>query len=290
MLPNFLIVGTQKAGTTSLWNYLRQHPDVFMPEVKEVNFFKSSARNYDCGLEWYESFFDGHSGEKAVGEASPRYMMYEEVPARIAKMDSTVRLIFILRNPVDRAYSHYWHSVRDGYETLSFEEAIEQENFRIEKSEFAMRAYSYVTRGFYYQQILSFLECFPLESMLFLLFWDLVHSRQELLQETHRFLGVNEDFVPEKISNVRNKGQAIRSMKLHRFFLSDAGGRLTSLIGRFIPKSLGQRAFKQLRILNKGGKYSPMSNGTRESLIRLFEAENEKLSALINRDLDHWNS
>lgn len=151
MLLNFLIVGIQKGGTTSLWSYFRAHPDVFMPETKEVNFFRSSADNWEWGVEWYEQLFEGHDGERAVVEASPRYMYYENVPARIRQVNEDMRLVVVLQNPVDRAYSHYWHTVRNGEDDLPFEEAIERETERVQRSEFAGRAYSYVSRGFYHE-------------------------------------------------------------------------------------------------------------------------------------------
>jgi hypothetical protein len=132
MIPNFLIAGTMKGGTTSLWYGLRQHPDVFMPEEKELNFFKSSAGNYQNGIEWYKQKFEGHDGESAVGEASPRYMAFEEVPRRVHEMNPNMRFIFVLRDHVDRAYSHYWHMLRQANETLSFEEAVDREADRIQ--------------------------------------------------------------------------------------------------------------------------------------------------------------
>lgn len=106
MLPNFLIVGAARAGTTSLYYYLKQHPDVFMSPKKEIDFFDVD-KNFEKGLDWYERYFEGYTGQKAIGEASPLYMYLEKVPKRIAKVIPDVKLIFILRNPVDRAYSHY---------------------------------------------------------------------------------------------------------------------------------------------------------------------------------------
>ncbi|RLF35719.1 MAG: sulfotransferase, partial [Thermoplasmata archaeon] len=111
MLPNFVIAGPPKSGTTSLLFYLERHPDVFV--INEPHFF---SRNYEKGIEWYESLFEKHKKEKAVGEKSPSYFFDPKVPLRIKKHIPDVKLIFIFRDPIKRAYSEYWHNVIHGTE------------------------------------------------------------------------------------------------------------------------------------------------------------------------------
>ena len=126
VLPTFIICGTQRGGTTTLYHYLKEHPQICMSEKKEVHYFDL---NYHKSLQWYESHFKDCQNKKVktIGEASPFYMYLREVPERIDETLPDVKLIFILRNPVDRAYSHYWHEVKLGVEYLPFEEAIKRE-------------------------------------------------------------------------------------------------------------------------------------------------------------------
>jgi len=127
MLPNFLIVGAQKAGTSSMVIYLSEHPDVSVP-LNEIHFFDIDER-YKKGLKWYEKHFKKWNGQKAIGEKTPIYMYLEKVPARIAKDLPNIKLIFMLRNPTDRAWSNYWMRVRKGREFLSFREVLDKQTF-----------------------------------------------------------------------------------------------------------------------------------------------------------------
>ncbi|MEO0854539.1 MAG: sulfotransferase domain-containing protein, partial [Cyanobacteria bacterium J06648_11] len=137
MVPNFLIIGAQKAGTTSLYAYLRQHPCVHAPDMRELHYF---THNFNRGLTWYKSqfpsspvrFFDTVVRRQPFlsGESSPTYLLYPQVPRRVAALIPEVKLIALVRNPVDRAYSHYSMMVRRRFETLSFADAIAREDER----------------------------------------------------------------------------------------------------------------------------------------------------------------
>ena len=119
--PNFLIIGAQRCGTTSLYNYLIQHPQIVPSSKKEVHFFDL---NFHLGQSWYEKHFPEVSDNILTGEASPYYIFHPLCPKRIFDYDPSVKLIVILRNPIDRAYSHYRHIVRLGHEPLKFEDAL----------------------------------------------------------------------------------------------------------------------------------------------------------------------
>ena len=140
-LPNFLIIGSAKGGTSSLHYYLRQHPQIFMPDLKEPRFFAleggilnfqnpDSAINYNSitTLREYESLFANVTNELGIGEASPLYLYSEKAARRIKHYVPDAKLMVILRNPVDRAFSCYTHLLREGYETLSFEAALKAES------------------------------------------------------------------------------------------------------------------------------------------------------------------
>ena len=109
MLPNFIIAGAEKSGTSSLLFYMSEHEDIFTPAKKEIHFF-DDGDNFNEGIDWYKQWFTGWSGEKAIGECTPIYMYFPECAQRIHDVYPEMKLIFILRNPVDRAYSNYWHS------------------------------------------------------------------------------------------------------------------------------------------------------------------------------------
>src|SRR5690349_3699828 len=171
LLPDFLIIGAQRGGTTSLYNYLQAHPNIHSASIKEVHFFD---RKFQKGVHWYRAHFPmrltkvyagrfRHEGF-VTGEASPAYLFHPQVPERIARLLPRVKLIVLLRNPVDRAYSQYYHTLQLGYETLTFEEAIAAEEERIagEREKISQDEYyqshafkhqSYLSRGIYVDQL-----------------------------------------------------------------------------------------------------------------------------------------
>jgi hypothetical protein len=199
-LPDFLIVGTQKGGTTSLFNYLIQHPQVLSPLRKEIKFFDS---NFFRGFSWYRAHFPLISklrGAHALtGEASPYYMYHPSAPERIKAALPSVKIIAILRNPVDRAYSHYQHMVRVGREDLSFESAIEKESERLsgEAEKIAANVaypqyrhiqYSYLERGLYVEQIQKLYRLFPRENILILKSENLYTEPANIMDAAFTFL------------------------------------------------------------------------------------------------------
>ncbi len=177
-LPSFLILGAQKAGTTALYAYLREHPDVTGPVWKEVSFFD---RHYARGARWYRGNFPVRGRRAAaVGEASPSYLFHPLAPQRVRSLLPHVRLIALLRNPVDRAFSHYQHEVVLGRESLSFEDALEREEERLAGEVERLTAdptyfshawwnYTYKARGLYAEQLERWLALFPREQLLVLL-------------------------------------------------------------------------------------------------------------------------
>lgn len=207
-LPDFLIVGTQKGGTTSLFNYLIQHPQVLSPLRKELKFFDS---NFFRGLSWYRAHFPLKSKLRAAqaltGEASPYYMYHPTAPERIQSALPSVKIIAILRNPVDRAYSHYQHMVRVGREDLSFEQALEAEPERLAGEAEKIAAdpaypqyrhiqYSYLERGRYVDQVQKLSRLFPKENILILKSEDLYTEPANIMSATFTFLGLH--FKPGK--------------------------------------------------------------------------------------------
>lgn len=176
-LPNFLIIGAQKAGTTALYAYLRRHPDITGPSWKEVSFFD---RHYVRGEAWYRGNFPNALRARGlIGEASPSYLFHPLAPRRASALVPGAKLIALVRNPVDRAFSHYQHEVALRREPLSFEEALAAEDERLRGEEAKIRAdpayfsqawwnYTYRARGRYAEQLERWLTFFPREHLLVL--------------------------------------------------------------------------------------------------------------------------
>ncbi len=207
-LPDFLIIGTQKGGTTSLYLYLNEHPNIGGAVIKEIHFFD---KNYHLGLSWYRAQFptplrklytrDIRKQNYIIGEASPNYIIHPHTPERIAKILPHVKLIALLRNPVERAYSQYRHNVARGYEQLSFADAIEaeEERTREEKEKVlsdeqynstVFSRYSYLARGIYVDQLKNWLNFFPEEQLLLLKSEELNSEPTEIFKQTLAFLNV----------------------------------------------------------------------------------------------------
>ena len=199
MMPSFLVIGAQKCGTTSLFNYLLQHPSIRAPVKKEVGYFSS---NFNKGIEWYQSFFPiawHQDRQYLTGEASTGYIYHPHAPYRIANTIPQVKLIALLRNPVDRAYSHYHHTVRMGKEDLPFAEAIEAEEERVGEIKAKMledgnyydksyHYYTYLSRGIYVEQLKPWLKLFPQQQLLILKSEDFFARSALTLQRVLNFL------------------------------------------------------------------------------------------------------
>lgn len=203
-LPDFIIIGAQRAGTTSLYNYLVEHERILPSHSKEVHFFDN---HYGRGLGWYRAHFPtrrsmaGDGLSRVTGEATPYYMFHPHAPGRIADSIPEVRLIVLLRDSIDRAISHHQHEVRMGVEKLSFADAVEAEPRRLagemERLEndpgyysFNLQHYSYLARGEYAAQLRRWLDLFPREQILALKSEDFYAEPALALEQTFHFLGL----------------------------------------------------------------------------------------------------
>ena len=198
-LPGFLILGAQKAGTTALYAYLRRHPHITGPSWKEVSFFD---RHWTRGEAWYRGNFPNvlRARGDLVGEASPSYLFHPLAPRRVAELVPNAKLIALVRNPVDRAYSHYHHEVALGREPLSFEDALAAEDGRTRGEEERLAAepgyfsrawwnHTYKARGRYAEQLGRWLEVFPREQLLVLPSEELLGEPERAHARLLQFLG-----------------------------------------------------------------------------------------------------
>jgi hypothetical protein len=252
LLPDFVILGTQRGGSTSLYRYLEQHPWVEPAVRKEVHFFDF---NWTRGAAWYRAHFP-LAWRRAwaqriarrpllTGEGSPYYLVHPHAPRRLASLLPGARLIALLRNPVDRAFSHYQKSARSGAETLSFEDAVaaeperlapEIERMRRDESYYSVahQKQSYVTRGIYADQIAAWREHVPAERLLILCSEDFFRDAAGTLRRVQEFLGLPAQELREyrRYNRARYEpmGDAVRR-RLSDFF-EPHNRRLEELVGR----------------------------------------------------------
>ncbi|MGZ8629905.1 MAG: sulfotransferase family protein [Actinomycetota bacterium] len=202
-LPDFLIIGAMKCGTTSLYHYLRDHPQIFMPSIKAPEFFAEES-NWGRGIGWYRRQFEGAGpGVVAIGEASnvyTKYPRYRGVPARIADHIPHARLVYVVRDPIDRIRSHYQTRVTEGTERSPIGLAVRENPIYLDYSRYAM-------------QLDQYLDHFPREQLLVITAEDLRDDRQATVQEVYGFLGVGSDHVPDDMDRVfyETKHRAPRS-------------------------------------------------------------------------------
>ncbi len=202
---DFLIVGTQKGGTTALASFLAQHPSVFIPEIKEAHFFDITRKYYDskkqspCYSDYHRLFASAKS-DQLWGEATPIYMFLPFVPRRIYEYDCAMKIIFLLRDPVKRAFSHFSMQRSRNWETRSFMVAVAIEFLRLhllsrdlDNLRDPVRIHSYVSRGFYSKQIARFLGLFPRENCLFLKSEELLGQHDLVMRNICGFLGVDPE-------------------------------------------------------------------------------------------------
>jgi len=196
-LPDFLVIGAQKAGTTALYAYLRWHPAILGPFWKEVSFFD---RHWWRGEAWYRGQLPFRTEGRLVGEASPSYVFHPLAPERVYSLVPDVRLIVLVREPAERAYSHYQHEVALGREPLSFEDALDTEDERLRGEVDRLRAdprafsrewwdHAYAARGLYADQIERWLEFFPREQVLIVTTEELGERPAETYASVLAFLG-----------------------------------------------------------------------------------------------------
>ena len=296
-MPNFLIIGAAKAGTTALYHYLQQHPQIYMSPHKEPRFFALEGESIDfqgpgdktrfrfvTDMDSYRALFDGVSDEIAIGEASPWYLYVPQAGDRIKHHLPDVKLIAILREPVARAYSNFVHALREGLEPLEdFAQAMEAEAERISHN-WSYR-WHYRQKGFYYGQIKHYFELFDREQIKVYLYEDFISNPASLLEDIFRFLGVDETFEPN-LSRKHNVSGIPRNVLLDQFLIRDTRPR--RILTRLLPsKRLRQPLKNKLMKLNLRPK-PPLEPSVKERFQQEYREDILKLQELIQRDLSKW--
>lgn len=305
-VPDFIIGGGMKCATTSLHHMLGRHPDVFIPDY-ELKFFSVDdfvqqpefvyprgngewisydyERFFDEYLEWYSAFFEPAETNHLIGEDTPTYLAAEHAPQRIANLLPGVKLIFLLRNPVERTYSHYWHWVRSGRAFYSFEDCLRFQTVPL------------LQRSFYREQLQAYFDRFDASQIKVVLFEQLVKEPEVVFHDVLGFLGLSEaPLAPE--SSAKNLGSTPRFKKLkllhNRLMRTFIGYKHTNFlpgnVKDVIPRRWGY-IDKILRTVNpmRPVKPKPMGDESRKFLTDYFVRRNAGLSELLGYSLTpYW--
>jgi hypothetical protein len=298
-LPNFLVIGAGRAGTTSLYNYLRQHPEIYMSPIKETNFWAylgEGLKDEDLdrhgeaivfpvrSLRKYERLFEGIASEKAIGEVSPRYIGSKDTAVCIASHLPNVKLVAILRDPVERAYSSYLFHRRDGREERTFETAIDEEDSGTVSDALRYGQRRYVGLGYYYRLLKPYFKLFPEQTAVFL-FDDLRSDPLGLMSDLFRFLQVRPSFVPDM--SVRYNVSGIPTGRLARTAFKKRPALIRAK--RAMPPAIQNwldRVIEPARAARLDAP--PLRPDTRQRLASRYEEDVGKLAKLIDRDLSGW--
>ena len=306
-LPNFFVVGAAKAGTTSIYNYIKLHPEVYVSLIKEPNFFstdidvskfrKTYKKEIELGYEqfykygtqahltfirsWedYYKLFENVKNEKAIGEFSTSYLYSKIAAKNIYNNIENAKIIIVLRNPIERAFSHYIMDLKIGYTNLSFMEAIKKDMNAKEKGWGITSLY--LELGEYYEQVKRYLDIFPKESVKIYLFEDLKNTKN-LILDLYEFLNVNPDLYFPDVSQKFNRGKIPKSKTL--FYFATKIGFIN--LGRKIMPSYIKNKFKKLLFSEKS--LPRLTDNEKKFLISYYEKDVKKLSELIERDLSSW--
>jgi len=312
-LPTFVIVGERRSGTTSLAKWLEPHPDVFLHPRLDMAYFVDDE--IVGRLDWldgeldyqrwdgehsqveYAAMFEAGESATAVGEKSADYLFWRPAHARLAKYLPECRFVVTLRNPIDRAWSHYWNEVGKGRETLSFEDALAAENDRITNSAYARDHLSYRTRGEYDESLRDLFQHVPREQVLVVALDDLMDRPVETAAEVFRWIGVDPELGMERIGTQVNENWTTlpsRWAELPGLKQLERGtARMISRTTRFLARDSYRARRLNTRLLSLFRKTKGdmrMSAETRADLQRHFAPHIARLEDLLARDFSHWKT
>ena len=291
-LPNFLIVGAAKSGTSSLHNYLNQHPEIFMPSykdgvnVKEPQFLiknkvKDRLHFGIWGWQEYKALFDDATKFKAIGESSVFYLYYYKEAIKNIKfrLGDNVKIIILLRNPIDRAYSAFQHVSRGLKENLSFEEALQIEENRLKLEPSLTPMVMYKDMGLYYEMVKAYTEAFKFVQVI--LYEDFVDKTDDVLKSVFRFLDIDKSVLVNSSKKYNVGGKRWKSNWLKNIFQKD------NFIKKLVPKNIRSRV-REKSVNLSTNKVAPMNKHTKESLKIFFKEDISNLSKLLGEDLNSW--
>lgn len=300
-LPNFLVIGAAKCGTDALCRFLGQHPDIYMCPNREPNFFVAEGQReipyrgpgdrdafealdmWVSTLDQYEQLFAGVGGQTAIGEGTAWYLYFDAAAERIKRYISEAKLVAVLRNPVDRAYSAYTMLLGDGRETLGdFAQALAAEPERTRRNWDPL--YRYVDMGFYARQLRGYRRRFDPAQIRTFVYDDFNARPLDVVQDIFRFLGVNDRFVPDT-STRHNVSMVPRHRSFHQ--LVAGAYPLKQALKAVVPAGI-RRPLKQRILSHNLQRPSPLDPAVRRQLVDVFRSDILELQELLGRDLSAW--
>lgn len=298
--PNFFVIGTYRAGTTSFYHYVGQHPEVFMSGVKEPNFFAFEGRRelvdpqgtrelpgYSTEWDRYRRLFSNADDYGVRGEASPLYLFSPEAPRRIARRTTGTRMVVLLRNPVDRAFSGFLKNRMHGGETAeTFDRALELEEKRVQNDRYDP-GYFYKRLGLYGTQLQRYFENFSRKRIKIVLFRRFVAEPLTVMKEVHQFLGVDPEFRPA-VDTSHNPSGRVRSQFLRNIFVKR--NFLKAAVRTLLPGALRRKAREWILHgwnVDYGSKPS-MGEGNRRRLLNYYRKDIRRLDQMIEHDVSSW--
>jgi hypothetical protein len=278
MKPTYIGIGAQKCASTWLHRILAEHPDVAIPEKKEIDYF---SYHYDHGYQWYESQFDPSDAQTVLGEMSPSYFCASEVPERIYKYLPNTKFFLALRDPIQRALSNHRHEIRVGHITgsdLSFEAGL-------------LNNPMYIEQGRYATYLKRWLEFFPVDQFHIVLIEDIKSDPLAVAKNMYSFLGVNETYHPTGLKNKFNPSYVNRSRELTG--IKDVIYNKTRARGLSwawnLASKLGLKAiYRSINTTSSDAAIPEPEQQTLDMLRQVFEPEVLELEAIIHRPLDVW--
>ena len=305
--PNFFIVGAAKSGTTSLYHHLKQHPEIYLSPIKEPNFFSTDIKienfspayrkrttfvdnsyfnttplkeiqlSFIRNSQQYAKLFQAVTNEKIICEASTSYLYASEAARNIFEFNPTSKILIILRNPMERTFSHYLMAVKYGFTALNFRQALEKDLASPNKG--WGQSELFIELSLYYEQLKRYFNIFPKNQIKIILFEEFISHQEQTIKEIYRFLSIN----PQYYTNLDKKNAAeIPKFPKTNKLLTDIG------IKQLVLKAINDKTKQRLKSHLFSKKKNQLSQTDKTFLLSFFKEDIKKTSKLIGIDLSHW--
>ena len=284
-LPTFIVAGAQKSGTTWLFECLDEHPEIFVPRSKEVHYFcpPDKCRFSTCnkGLDWYRNQFSSPQSQKAKGDLTTDYMYYPDVATRLYQLDPNMKIVFLLRNPVERAYSAYWMWRRHKSDLPPFASLI-------------FGTHSLIERGRYAEQIKPYIEYFGIEQIKVYIYEEIMKEPENFFYDIYQFLGVSPVFEPKSI---RKRIAATKDYPhglgktIYKIGSKIINSNLLQPMWRYLRRhtNIHETVMELLGFRLNANAYPEMTQESRLQLENFYRQGNEELRILLNREKPIWS-
>ncbi len=284
--PNFFIVGAPKAGTTSIYEYIKNHPQIFMSSIKEPNYFSINILNENDQLKpirnkkKYLDLFKNTKNEKIIGEASTFYLSDHDAPKLIHDVSPTAKILISIRDPVEREFSHFLMHYVAGETVRTFHDQlqIEIKNHQTSSEYFALK------HGMYYENIKRYLDIFDKNQVKIIIFEEFIRNTEKSLQSLFDFLNIDLS-IPENVDQVYNQFALPRNQISSSIIRNQT---LKKIVKNILPRRTSTYIYETF-FVKKGYKKPDMKNEDRELLVRFYENDVEKIKTLLGRELP-WSN